>query len=145
MKHRPIRPLKLLPMPLPLCRENDIRIWALPSWIYVKMAGHWNNEKSEFIVWFLAVIIKFSESQLSSTSNEWKKVTTVVNTVPLKKFATTAKRQTPLTALGGFGAAGRLELSVASRQTPSALSGTVSMAFHLKTTCKKSGVFLEIQ
>ena len=79
MKHRPIRTLKLLPMPLSLCRENDICIWALPSWIYVKMAGHWNNEKSEFIVWFLAVIIKFSESQLSSTSNEWKKVTTVVN------------------------------------------------------------------
>ena len=42
-------------------------------------------------------------------------------TVPLKNFATTAKHQTPLTPLGGFGAAGRLEPSVASRQTPSAV------------------------
>ena len=44
-------------------------------------------------------------------------------TVPLKKFATTAKRQTPSTALGGFGAAGRLEPSVASRQTPGGVGG----------------------
>ena len=41
-------------------------------------------------------------------------------TVPLKKFAMTAKCQTPLTALG---AAGRLEPSVASRQTPGGVGG----------------------
>ena len=50
------------------------------------------------------------------------------STVPLKKFATTAKCQTPSTALGGFGAAGRLEPSVASRQTP----GGVHLAKHQK-------------
>ena len=44
-------------------------------------------------------------------------------TVPLKKFAMMAKRQTPSTALGGFGAAGRLEPSVASRQTPGGVGG----------------------
>ena len=46
-----------------------------------------------------------------------------VHTVPLKKFATTAKRQTPSTAFDGFGAAGRLEPSVASRQTPGGVGG----------------------
>ena len=44
-------------------------------------------------------------------------------TVPLKKFATTAKRQTPSTAFDGFGAARRLEPSVASRQTPGGVGG----------------------
>ena len=44
-------------------------------------------------------------------------------TVPLKKFATTAKRQTPSTAFDGFGAAGRLEPSAASRQTPGGVGG----------------------
>ena len=44
-------------------------------------------------------------------------------TVPLKKFAMTAKRQMPSTALGGFSAAGRLEPSVASRQTPGGVGG----------------------
>ena len=46
-----------------------------------------------------------------------------MHTVPLKKFATTAKRQTPPPALGGVGATGRLELSVASRQTPGGIGG----------------------
>ena len=50
----------------------------------------------------------------------------MVLTVPLKKFATTAKRHTPSTALGGFGAAGRLEPSVASRQTPGGVCGYCS-------------------
>ena len=36
-------------------------------------------------------------------------ITLYTVTVPLKKFATTAKHQTPSTPLGGFGAAGRLE------------------------------------
>ena len=44
-------------------------------------------------------------------------------TVPLKKFAMTAKHQTLSMALGGVGAAGRLELSVASRQTPGGVGG----------------------
>ena len=47
----------------------------------------------------------------------------LTSTVPLKNFATTAKRQTPSTALGGVGATGRLEPSVASRQTPGGVGG----------------------
>ena len=46
-----------------------------------------------------------------------------MHTVPLKKFARTAKRQTPPPALGGVGAAGRLEPSVASRQTLGGVGG----------------------
>ena len=52
-----------------------------------------------------------------------KEFVIIIYTVPLKKFATTAKRQTPSMALGGFSAAGRLEPSVASRQTPGGVGG----------------------
>ena len=53
-----------------------------------------------------------------------------VHTVPLKKFATTAKRQTPSTAFDGFGAAGRLEPSAASRQTPGGVGGCQTPSRH---------------
>ena len=84
----------------------------------ISMLWNWTKLwKLDFPTFFYNISILWKRSYFPS---DYERKTF---TVPLKNFATTAKHQTLSTPLGGFGAARRLEPSVASRQTPSAVGG----------------------